>query len=277
MNSKIDSRKLSDDVREEIRRKIIRLRSQGETNRSAAKTVGISERHANVIWQNYLQSEDLPLFVWERRGRRKGEQRSLSHAQELSLLSMLLNEPAKMKFRSELWTRTLFVRAIKRRVGIDVPIRTAGEYLKRWSLIPQKPFELCRETKSPELQAWIDNEYQNIVRQAKAEGGEVHWLVVKNLGGGISKIYYDLLTEKKLRVALLIATITNRGQIRFMMSRSEMSSAGFIDFLSRLATDAGRKIFLLVKPVKGMDHDSVKNWLSENAAKIELIHLPPFL
>jgi transposase len=276
MDSKIDSRKLPDSVREEMRREIIRLRLQGETNRSAAKAVGISERHANVIWQNYLQSEDMPLFVWKRRGRRKGEQRSISHAQELSLLSMLLNVPAKMKFRSELWTRQLFVRAIERRVNIDMPMRTAGEYLRRWGLIPQKPFELCSKIKSPKLQAWIDDDYQNFVRQAKSEGGEVHWFVVKTLGGGISKIYDDLYTEKKKKAALLIATITNRGQIRFMLGRSEMSSTVFVDFMSRLSNDAGRKVFLLAKPVKGMNHDSVKTWFAENASKLELIYLPPF-
>lgn len=144
-------------------------------------------------------------------------------------------------------------------------------------MIPQKPFELCSETKSPELQAWIDGEYQNIVRQVKIEDGEVHWLVVKNLGGGISKIYDDLYAQKKKKAALLIGTITSKGQIRFALKRSEMSSITFIEFLASLLSDAGRKVFLLAKHVQGMDHDSVKGWLAENASKIELIYLPPFL
>ncbi len=260
-----------------MRRDIIRLRSQGATNRAAAKSVGISERHANVIWQNYLQSDNLPLFVWKRRGRQNGEQRSLSHVQELSLLNMLLNEPAKMKFRSALWTRELFQRAIKRRVGIVVPIRTAGEYLKRWGLIPQKPLEMFSDIKSPELLAWVNGDYQNIIGHSKAAGGEVHWLVVKSLGGGISKIYDDLYIEKKKKAAILIAAISNRGQIRFIMNRSEMSSAVFEYFLSRLTTDTRGKVFLLAKPAQWQDQDSIKAWLVENESKIELIYLPPFL
>lgn len=277
MTTKIDSRKLPDNIREEMRREIVRLRSRGETNRTAAKAVGISERHARVIWQNYLQSEDMPLFAWERRGRRKGDQRSISHVQELSLLSMLLNEPAKMKFKSGLWSREIFQRAVKRRVKIDVSIRTAGEYQKRWGLIPQRPLVLYSENNLPEIQTWLDGDYQQIVGQAKIEGGEVHWLVVKSLGGGICKIYDDLYAEKKKKAALLIAAITNQGQIRFMLNRSEMSSTVFIDFLSRLATDAERKVFLLAKPAHWMDQDSVKVWLAENSSKIELINMAPFL
>lgn len=275
MATNIDSRKLPDDVREEMRREIIQRRSQGETNRAAARAVGISERHSSMIWQSYLRSEDVPLFVWQRRGRRKGEQRSISPAQELSLLSMLLNEPAKMKFRSGLWTRQLFQRSIKRRVNIDVPIRTVSEYLKRWGLIPQKPIGITSVTNSTDVQDWLCGDYQDIVERAKGDGGEIHWLVVKSLGGHTAKIYDDLLLLKKKKAAMLIASITNKGQIRFMLSRREISSDLLIEFMTRLIVDASRKVFLLLRPIMYLYHvEKVNDWLAENKAKIELVYLP---
>ena len=276
MNSKIDSRKLPDDVREEMRREIIRLRSARKTNVVAADAVGVSYRHANMVWKEYLQSEDLPLFVWERRGRRNGEQRSITREQELELLRLLCHDPAKMKLGASLWTRQLFQVIIKRKLKMVVPIRTLGEYMNRWGLIPKRPIEQCCHNQSAESLGWLCD-YQQIVDRARKEGADIQWFVVKNLGGNTASIYDDMLSMMKINVARMFAAIANKGQIRFVLDDGNAASESMIEFMSRLIRDTGRKVFLLAKPVQGMDHDSVKAWLAENASKIELIYLPPFL
>ena len=275
MSTKTDSRTLPDDAREAIRREIVRLCSQGMGNKDAASTVGVSTRHANMVWKNYLQEENMPLFVWQRRGRRKGEQRSITYKQELRLLSMLLKGSAVMRLGASLWTRQLFQKAIKRRLKCDVPIRTVGEYLKRWGLIPQRPLGLNGSGNSLEVQNWVANEYQGIVKRANHDGGEIHWLTVQNLGGFTAHIYNDLLSVKKRNAAHVVASITSKGQIRFMLSCCGLSSGLSVEFMSRLTNDVGRKVYLLVgKEVSLFNSEATNVWLQENRMNIEVQHLP---
>jgi transposase len=245
------------------------------SNKDAASTVGVSTRHANMVWKNYLQEENMPLFVWQRRGRCKGDQRSITSEQELRLLCMLLKGPLVMRLGASLWTRQLFHKAINRRLKCDVSIRTVGEYLKRWGLIPQRPFGLNGSGKSLEVRSWLANDYQDLVKRANHDGGEIQWLSVQNLGGFTAQIYDDLLSVKKKNATHLIATITSKGLIKFMLSCSGLTSEVTIEFMACLSNDAGRKVFLLVdKEASFFINDTTQTWLEENRMKIEVHHLP---
>ena len=47
--------------------------------------------------------------------------------------------PQEMEIPSALWTRQAARELIQQQVGIRMPIRTVGEYLRRWGFTPQKP------------------------------------------------------------------------------------------------------------------------------------------
>ena len=47
--------------------------------------------------------------------------------------------PGVNAYPSALWTRQAVQDLIKQRIGIRLPIRTVGEYLRRWGFTPQKP------------------------------------------------------------------------------------------------------------------------------------------
>ena len=44
-----------------------------------------------------------------------------------------------------LLTRKAVMELINQETGIDMPVRTVGEYLKRWGLTPQKPVKRAYE------------------------------------------------------------------------------------------------------------------------------------
>ena len=44
--------------------------------------------------------------------------------------------PDQLKLSYALWTRKVIMELIKQETGLDVPIRTSGEYLKRWGFTP---------------------------------------------------------------------------------------------------------------------------------------------
>ncbi|AWF80578.1 hypothetical protein BTJ40_07015 [Microbulbifer sp. A4B17] len=50
-----------------------------------------------------------------------------------------MKKPDQLKFNYALWARKAVMELIEREYGIKIPIRTVGDYLKRWGFTPQKP------------------------------------------------------------------------------------------------------------------------------------------
>ncbi|WP_407655780.1 winged helix-turn-helix domain-containing protein [Azohydromonas lata] len=74
-----------------------------------------------------------------------------------------------------LWNRNTVQLAVKVMWGIDMPIRTVGEYLRRWGFTPQRPAKRALAQDPVAVQQWLQVQYPAIVRQAKAELGLIHW------------------------------------------------------------------------------------------------------
>ena len=53
----------------------------------------------------------------------------------------------QLKLDYALWTRKAVMDLIEQETGIRMPIRTVGEYLKRWGFTPQKPVKRAYEQK----------------------------------------------------------------------------------------------------------------------------------
>jgi transposase len=59
--------------------------------------------------------------------------------------------------------------------GIRIPVRSVGEYLKRWGFTPQKPIPRAYEQSHVAVQRRLDKTYPEIKQRAKEEDTEVHW------------------------------------------------------------------------------------------------------
>ncbi len=75
--------------------------------------------------------------------------------------------PDELNIDSALWTRQAVCCLIEQRCGVRMPIRTVGEYLKRWGMTPQKPFKRAYEQDPKRVETWLKQEYPAI--QARAE------------------------------------------------------------------------------------------------------------
>ena len=83
--------------------------------------------------------------------------------------------PDQLKLPFALWTREAVQRLIRKECGIAMPIRTVGEYLKRWNFTPQKPLKQAYERDPEAVRQWVEEEYPAIETRAKQEGCEIHW------------------------------------------------------------------------------------------------------
>lgn len=281
---KIDARKHNQQTQYELRKQVVRLRKRGLANREVAEIVGIAEAHASTIWQKY-QKGGIEAIKPGKRGRRHGEQRVLDAEQERAVQEMLVDKaPHQLKLPFALWTRDAVRLAIKKRYGLELPLRTVSDYLKRWGFTPQKPAKRAYEQNPEKLKAWLEEGYPEIAARARKEKAEVHW----GDETGVNNEAYNArgfapkgktpiihLNAKKSSINM-ISSITNQGKVRFMLYRETMTAKVLIKFLSRLIKDVDPKVFLILDNHRVHHSKAVKSWLDDHKERIEVFFLPPY-
>jgi len=172
---KIDARKLSTEAQEQLRRQAVRLRKRGDSYKSIGEIVGVHPQTVSRWWKKYEKEGAKGLKI-ERRGRREGEKRTLSPAQESEIQKLIIeNTPDQLKLTFALWTRQAVQEIIKGQFSIKMPIRTVGEYLSRWGFTPQKPLKQAYEQRPAAVEKWLKEDYIEMLQKAKTEGAEIHW------------------------------------------------------------------------------------------------------
>ncbi|MFC5769722.1 helix-turn-helix domain-containing protein [Thauera sinica] len=171
---KIDARKRPPDALEHIRRQAFVLREQGYTWTHIAEACGV---HVGTVlkWSRRTAEGGFDEAIkGGQRGRRHGSGRTLTLVQEEQLrLAIMGSNPAQLKLEFVLWNRRAVMMAVKSMFGIDMPIRTVGEYLLRWGFTPQRPVKRALEQDAGKLHQWLEIDYPAIALRAKAEGAEI--------------------------------------------------------------------------------------------------------
>ena len=281
---KIDGRTHSPETQYEIRKQIVRLRKQGFLSKDVAEIVGVSVGRASKIWQSYKKGGSKVIKLG-RRGRRTGEKRTFTTEQERQVKRAMIDKtPDQMKLPFALWTRDAVKLLIKQRFGIKMPIRTVGEYLKRWGFTPQKPVKRAYEQNSEVVKKWLETDYPLIASRAKKEEAEIHWGDETGIQTGANRVRgfapkgetpVIRLVAKKSHVSM-ISAINNQGKVRFMMYRDAMNSELLIKFMARLTKDAGRKVFLILDNLRVHHSKKVTKWLGKHKEQIAAFYLPSY-
>jgi len=131
---KIDARKLPSSALEEKRRLAVKLRKKDMKLAEIGEIVGV---HADTVgrWLKRYQEQGARGLKLKTRGRREGSGRRLNGEQERQLRKLLIDKtPDQLKLPYALWTRESVQTLIKEQLGIEMPIRTVGHYLKRWGM-----------------------------------------------------------------------------------------------------------------------------------------------
>eukprot|EP01037_Dinobryon_pediforme_P019828 gene19828-20316_t len=281
---KEDARKLENAALYEKRKQVIRLYQRGQKRSDIARLVVLSHTAVSKIVKLF-EMGGLAALKLKRRGRSHGQVRRLTEEQETLIQRLIVdNRPEQIKMDFALWSRTAVSQLIERECGVALPVRTIGEYLKRWGFTPQKPIKKAYEQRSEAVKKWLDEDYPEIAKRAHAEGAEVHWgdetaLVNTDVRGrgfapkGKTPVVYAPGTRQRLS---MIATVTNKGQARWQIIDGNYNADRLIDFLSSLIKDVGRKVFLILDNLRVHRSKPVKAWLAENKEKIECFYLPSY-
>lgn len=281
---KTDLRKLSDEARTALIKTGIRMIKQGKTQGEVASVLGCHPQTVYNWWRAYKE-EGIKSLKPGKRGRRYGEKRRLTQDQEKALKKMLIEKyPDQLKLPYALWTRKAVKELIMLQYKLDLPIRTVGEYLKRWGFTPQKPIRRAYEQQPEKIKKWLKEAYPSIKAKAKQEKAEIQWCDETGFSSednrgrgyslkGITPVRYG--TGSRFSTSM-ISSITNEGQMRWMVYKGAMHIDLFIRFLRRLIKDSDRKVFLIVDNLRVHHAKKVSQWVEKHKNKIELFFLPPY-
>ena len=260
------------------------MRKAGRSRGEVAGALGV---HLKTItrWTGEHKKHGAAVFAVRKRGPKTGEARHLSPQQEKTLQRMIVEKtPDQWKLAFALWTRRAVCELIERELGLRMPVRTCGEYLKRWGFTPQKPARRAYEQNPAAVRRWMEETYPAIAAQAGAEGAEIHWGDETGVrsdcqhGRGYApkgQTPVVRLTARRFSVSM-ISTITNQGKVRWMIYRDTLHSAVFIRFMERLIKDAARKVLLIVDNLKVHHSQPVKEWLASHQDQIAIFYLPSY-
>ena len=284
----IDMRKLTPEARQERRRQVIKLRRSGWTYEAIATDLGLSRTGVFDICKRYEEGgakalTDKPC------GRPVGVLRALCEEQERDIRRLVIDHtPDQLKMDFALWTRQAVRLLIEQRCGVRLTLQGVGLYLRRWGFTPQKPIQRAYEQQPQAVRHWLDEQYPAIEQRAKAEGAEIHWADETGLRSDDvrGRSYAPIGQTPEIRVnqrregLSIISSVTNRGKVRFKSFEGGMNAAILIDFMKRLVQEArkenGAKVFLILDNLKVHHAKSVKAWLEQNKAHIEVFYLPSY-
>ena len=88
---------------------------------------------------------------------------------------IMAQAPDQLKLDNALWTRKAVRELIEQKTGLDMPIRTVGEYLKRWAFTPQMSAKQAYEQCPKAGQRWPDDDYPQIKARSRTENVEIYW------------------------------------------------------------------------------------------------------
>ena len=183
-----------------------------------------------------------------------------------------------------LWTRQAICDLVKRKYRINLSLRSATNYLKKWGFTCQRPTKKAYSQDDIKVNRFMKEEYPAISIRAVVENAEIYW---GDETGISNQEYYQrgfspkgitpvMRVEAKHERINMISAITGRGSLRFMIYDGAMNQKLLINFMKRLVKDVDRKVFLILDNLRVHHGKVVAAWLEKNKDKIEVFFIPPY-
>jgi transposase len=282
---KEDGRKLTRQAQHERRKQAVRLHRRGMGFADIASTLGISGNTARAAVR-VADAQGIKALAPKRNGRSLGEKRRLDATQELHIQRLICkNRPEQLKMDFALWTRPAVMLLVRQEFGIELPVRTMGEYLKRWGFTPQKPIKKAYEQRPEAVKAWLDEQYPQIAQRAKAEDAEIHWAdETAVVNTDVRGRGYQPKGQTPVAMAVggtrhklsMISSVSNQGKAQWQIIEGAFDSDKLIEFLALLIKNAAKKIFVILDNLRVHHSKLVKAWLAEHKERMEVFYLPSY-
>jgi transposase len=280
-----DFRGLGRPAQEALRRRALCLvEREGMTQAQAALAVGVHRQTVNIWFKRYRERGEDGVLDGRRVSPRRGK--GLLTAEEADQIRGWIAEgaPDGLGLPFALWTSRAVRELVERRLGRRLAPSTVRLYLQRWGMTPQKPLARAEERSPAAIAAWLELGYPAIASRAKARRAVIYWGDETGISNQdqIGRSYAPKgrtpvvrRTAKRITQSM-IAAVSNRGLMRFMLHGGALNVGRFLAFLRRLTKDAGRKVVLIVDNLEVHHAGKVTARVASHGHELELCHLPSY-
>jgi transposase len=280
-----DFRGLGRAAQEALRRRALFLiEHEGMTQAEAARAVGVHRQTVNIWQRRYREQGEDGVLDGRRVSPRRGRGRLTEDEARQVRGWIAEGTPDRLGLPFALWTSRAVRELIERRLAKRLGLSTVQLYLKRWGMTPQKPLVRAKERSPAAIAAWLETAYPAIAKQAKAARAVIYWGDETGLSNQdpIGRSWAPrgrtpIVRRSAERITRsMIAAVSNRGLMRFMLYEGALNADLFLAFLRQLTKDAGRKVILIVDNLKVHKAGKVRAWVASHAHEIELVYLPSY-
>src|SRR3954469_5553203 len=241
-----DFRGLGRPAQEALRRRALFLiEREGMTQGQAALAGGGPRQTVNVWQKRYRERGEDGLLDGRRVSPRRDK--GLLTAEEAGKVRGWIADgmPDALGLPFALWTGRAVRELVERRFGKRLGLSTVPLYLRRWGMTPQKPPVRAKERQPTAIAAWLEWDCPATARRAKAERAVIYWGDETGISNQdqTGRSYAPkgetpvvARTAKRLAQSL-IAAVSNRGLMRFMLYDGALDVERFLAFLRRLVRD----------------------------------------
>jgi transposase len=276
---KFDGRKIGTEEMEQIRIRVVKRVQQGESPEKIIAIFGFSRASVYNWLARYRSGGWDALFSGEHTGRPK----KLDDTQ-IAWISETIHDknPLQFKFPFALWMRGMVTRLIHRQFGIKLSVSTEGRLLRQMGFSCQKP-SFRTNWKDPEaVEHWKKTEFPYVKKRAKKLGATIyfeeeyrikHLYWTPNIWRPIKDTPQKIFRKKRLG-KYVIAAVSTRGHMRFMVNQGIITEDVLCDFLKRLMHNSQQPIFLIWDGRTKHKSKKVRECIKSFEGKLEVYFLP---
>ena len=279
-----DARQLSDEVLQSLRLRALRGCELGYSEIEVAELLGLSRETVSRWWTAYVD-HGLEALPGDRTGRPVGSGRTLNDGQAARLRTILDEKsPEEVGIASPLWTRRAVAELIRKEYGIDMPVRTVGEYLERWGYTAKVPRRHAKDQDPEEVRRWLEVTYPAIERRAAREDAEIHWCDETGAAADQQPRRGYAREGRPARIEVpdpahphepdLDDQQRGIGPLHDLQRDDDGRTVHHVPGANAERDD--RKIFLIVDRLRAHEAKKVEAWAAEHRDRIELFFLPRY-
>jgi transposase len=278
---KLDGRKISPKAMEQIRVRAVQSVQQGESPEKVIATLGFSR----ACIYNWLARYRDGGWHALKSGKHTGRPKKLSGQQIAWLYKTISdNDPIQLKFAFALWTRSMITRLIRKQFNLRLSETSVGRLLHQMGFSCQKPLYRAYQQNPEAVEHWKKTVFPQIKKRAKKIGATIYF---EDESGIRSDFHAGTTWAPKGQTPVIkatgarfstnmVAAISTRGHLRFMVHQGSVTAVVICDFLKKLMHNVQSSVFLIWDGHPTHRSKKVRECIESFDGKLEVYFLPSY-
>jgi transposase len=277
----LDGRKIGPKAMEQIRLRAVKRVQQGESPEKIISTLGFSR----ACIYNWIARYRAGGWDALKTGKQTGRPKKLSGAQIKWIDKTIRNKnPLQLKFSFALWTRSMVTSLIRKQFGLKLSESSVGRLLHQMGFSCQKPLYRAYQQDPEAVERWKNQVFPQIKKRAKKLKATIYF---EDESGIRSDFHAGTTWAPKGQTPTIkvtgarfstnmIAAVSTRGNLRFMVHQGSITANVMCDFLKRLMHNAQNHIFLIWDGHPTHKSKKVRECIESFEGNLEVYLLPSY-